>query len=305
MSFLTAAGIPVITSTAAWSSVPGNEALSLGHAGLWRNDAGARLLARADALVLIEADEETGELAREIAAVNRDIPVVQPAALAAAVGSLVPVTVGITGSVVPVLDDLAAAIRSLGETTSGDRRWPGSLAQARKSAETRFLRNIGPARGQKSLARVIDAIGSAVGPDTVIVCDGKTVCGWAMVRLRREGLHATVMLDGVYSAGAGFPLALGMKCARKNQKVILLSDAGSFKRHSREIETMMRYDLPLTVFLFQEKDKKPREEVDFAAFAGSFGLEARVITDPERQIDARTIRDAVESSCGVLFDMTR
>ena len=111
------------------------------------------------------------------------------------------------------------------------------------------------------------------------------------------------MLDD-YSAGAGFPLALGLKCAGKNRKVVLLSDADSFKRHSREIQTMIRYDLPLAIFLFQGKEKKPREEVDFAGLAKSFGLETSVITDPVKDINGQTIRDALELSCGVLFDMT-
>jgi len=303
MKFLSAAGIPVITSSSAWSSVPGNSELSLGHAGLWRNDAGLRLLARADALVIIEADEETGRLARELAARNSGVPVVQAAELAAAVGSLVPVTAGITGSVIPLLDDLASAVQSRGVKARVDREWLPSLMKARESAEQSSLRSLGPARRVKSLGKVIEAIGAAVDPGTLIVCDGGMVCGTAMVRLKREGTHNTVMLDD-YSAGAGFPLALGLKCAGKNRKVVLLSDADSFKRHSREIQTMIRYDLPLAIFLFQGKEKKPREEVDFAGLAKSFGLETSVITDPVKDINGQTIRDALELSCGVLFDMT-
>ncbi|HOW81264.1 MAG TPA: thiamine pyrophosphate-binding protein [Spirochaetota bacterium] len=304
MKFLSAAGIPVITSAAAWSSVPGDSELRIGHAGLWRNDTTLRLLARTDTLVLIEADEETGRLAREIVARNGSVLVVQTAELASAVGSLVPVTAGITGSVIPVLEELAASVKSREGKTRVDREWLSSLMKAGEFAEKGFLRGIGPAQRIKRLSKVFDTINSIAGPDTLIVCEGSMVCGSAMLRLKREGLHNTVMLDDGYSAGAGFPLSLGMKCAFKNRKVILFSDADSFKRHSREIQTMIRYNLPLVIFLFQDKDRKPREEVDFARFAKSFGLEGRIITDPDREMNGRMIRDALESPCGVLFDMT-
>ena len=304
MRFFTSAGIPVITSSSAWASVSSLSDLFLGHAGLWNNAAGVKSLARNDTLIIIEADEETGRLAREIVAADGSMPVVQTAELAASVGSLVPVTAGISGSVNSVLDELAAAVETLNMKQKRDSGWITSLLKTRQTIEKEYLRGTGPGRRVENVISVIEAINSAVDEDAIIVCDGKMVCETAMLRLKRNGLHNTVMLADGYSAGAGFPLAMGMKCALKQRKVILLTDAGSFKRHSREIETMIRYDLPMAVFLFQDKEAKPREEVDFTRFAESFGLEAKTIIDPRKEINAETITRAMGMPCGILFDIS-
>jgi acetolactate synthase-1/2/3 large subunit len=303
MNLLTSGGIPVITSAAAWSSVDHGSELSIGHAGIWRTSRGLQALSKADVILLIEADEETGRLARGIMEKNRTMSPVQTAELAASVGSLVPVTAGITGSVGAVLDEIEAALKLSRASAARDKTWLSSLRGEMEAGKREYIMRLAPARRMKGLVSTVEKIGRTSGPDTVIVCDGKMAAGAAMTVLRRGGLHNTVMLADDYTPGAGFPLALGMKCARPERGVVLISDADSFKRHHRELQTMNRYGLAVSIFLFQEKEKKPREEVDFAALARSFGVEARSITNPEREISEEAIRDS-SASCGILFDAT-
>ncbi|MCP4683221.1 MAG: hypothetical protein GY864_12885, partial [Desulfobacterales bacterium] len=51
-----------------------------------------------------------------------------------------------------------------------------------------------------------------------------------------------------------------------------------------------------------EKEKKPEEEVDFAALANSLGVQARYIHEPEEEITEKEIKAAFSSKTGMLFD---
>jgi acetolactate synthase I/II/III large subunit len=83
-------------------------------------------------------------------------------------------------------------------------------------------------------------------PDTILVCDGGEFAQWpqALVRARRR------MINGVAgSIGASLPFAIAAKAAAMRDPVIAMMGDGTFGYHMAELDTAVRYALPVMVII--------------------------------------------------------
>lgn len=125
-----------------------------------------------------------------------------------------------------------------------------------------------------------------------------------MVHLKHPGLHNCLNMADRDTAGCGFPVALGVKVAKPEGKVFLVSETGLFKKHHREFQTQPRYRLAASTFLFQSEKERPQEEADFHLPAKSLGVSSRVVTDPEEEMTDNMIAEALSSKTGALLDVS-
>ena len=158
--------------------------------------------------------------------------------------------------------------------------------------------------------RVVATMNRLLGDDAVIVCDPGTPCPYfsAYYRFNRRGRH--FISNRAHGAlGFSIPGAIGACFGRPQSKVVSVMGDGSFGFACGELETVVRYRLPITFVVFsndcygwikagQKTGYQQRYfSVDFgrtehARVAEAFGLKAWTVEDP----------DALEATLKKAFD---
>ncbi len=301
--FLQITGAPVITSTPAFGTLAAGYTLNLGGCWLWDNAQNRGLLSETDLIILFEADEETARLATALAALNPDIKIIQTAELTASLGSIMPITTGLSGSPQAIMEQFSRILSDMTSLLSINSDWKKALFVTIASHKSRLRECLTIHEDRLySMIHAIERINAVITPEDIVICEGPAVARVAMVYLMPPGLHNCFLLDDVDVAGAGYPLALGAKLARPEARVFLISETGMLKRHHREFQTQSRYQLGITSLLFQSLEQRPEEEVDFTVLAKSLGVPARKIRDAEEEITDTLLNETAVS--GGLLDIT-
>jgi acetolactate synthase-1/2/3 large subunit len=92
-------------------------------------------------------------------------------------------------------------------------------------------------------------IAAVVTPDTIVVGDGGDVVGCAskLVRLHRPGQWLDPGPFGCL--GVGPPFAIAAKLLHPDRRVLLIAGDGAFGLNGMEIETAVKFHLPMTVII--------------------------------------------------------
>jgi acetolactate synthase-1/2/3 large subunit len=149
---------------------------------------------------------------------------------------------------VSVAADPAAAIAQL-TTAARDRAWQRSawadeVAQARASLPEEWAAIASADRTPIHPLRVCAALRPLVERGAVLVIDGGEFGQWAQAGLDAE----TRMINGpAGSIGSGIPLALAAKVAHPDRPAIAVVGDGTFGFHAMEMDTAVRYRLPIVV----------------------------------------------------------
>jgi len=304
MKLLRAGSFPVLSSAAAFSSSSSDDDLKLGITDMWDDEDAIGIAAQSDLLLIFEADEDTARFAQKLLAKNPSVKVIQSAELAAAIASVVPVDVGLVGTVRTILNDLSERVSSIGGKADRDEGWLRRLIEMKSKLEKEYLSNLGPGSRVDGVLKIIEIVSELLRPEDYVVCDGPLAAKAAILKLKYPALNRMMPIVDDYIPGAGLPVALGIKAAAPKSRVYFITETGRIKRHSREFQTASRYKLPVTTFLFQDKDKKPDEEVDFAEMAKSLGVQAQPITEPVEEITKDAVTESFSKESGMLFDVS-
>ncbi len=298
-------GFPALPSAPAFGAVSDNGP-RLGACELWQQPSSLDKLARTDLIVLFEADETTARLARAIKRINPSAAVIQTAELAASVGAVVPVAAGLVGSPAAVFDSLCLALPAGGQPPAAAKTWTSELTEAFAAIQRDLphdpdLATAGPDIVY-SILHTIDRINNTIKPGDVVVCDGQTASLAAMAGLNKPSRHHCFLMADDDIPGAGYPVSLGVKLAKPDSRVFLISETDLFKRHHRELQTQSRYNLSTTTLVFKSRPKRLEHEVDFAALARGLGVSAQALTDPEEEITDSLLAAGHTSVTGMLLD---
>jgi len=295
------ASMKAIVSTAAFSCLPALANSGLGLAVDWSDEEGLSILANADLLVLIEADEETARLASALMSRSPSIKVVQSAALSASVGSVVPVEHSLVGTPSSVLSGMAR--EASGKRHDRDTEWMETLSgRASSLYDDRPEKLSGPR--ETNMAAAMKAVSEYAGSEDFVVCDGPLVCSVAARALRLKTPHRSLLIPGDEIPGAGLPLSHGIKAALPDSNVFLFSDTDRMKRHHRELQTQARYGLGVSTFLFQAAETRPDHEVDFSHLSRSLGVKSEKMMDSSEELSSHKLEEAVSDKRGFVFDLS-
>jgi acetolactate synthase-1/2/3 large subunit len=163
---------------------------------------------------------------------------------AAELGRNRPLEVGIAGHIGGVLgqldDVLPAGLSARWEAWR--RRLGDTERQSRARLETEARSDAVPVSHYRWAAE----IARVVTPDTIVVGDGGDVVGCAsrMVRLHRPGQWLDPGPFGCLGVGPGF--AIAAKLLHPERRVLLIAGDGAFGLTGMDLETAVRFGLPLT-----------------------------------------------------------
>jgi acetolactate synthase-1/2/3 large subunit len=167
--------------------------------------------------------------------------------------------------------------------------------------------------------RLVAEFARAVGPDATVVVDAGTPCPYfsAYYELRQSGRR--FFSNRAHGAlGYSLPAAIGAHFARPNVKCVSVMGDGSFGFSCGDLETAVRYHLPVTFVVVsngnygwikagQRSGYGERyfgvdfSATDHAAVAAAFGLQSWRVTDPAALANA--LKQALECSGPALVDV--
>ena len=154
--------------------------------------------------------------------------------------------VGIVGDLGPVVTQIAdaAAKRNWDERTewvnalrSACENWYASLAKLGKNEDPMH-----PMHVSNTLQKFIDH-------DTHVTFDGGDYCHFLRASVKRDQPYRFHNVSSFGMIGVGLPYALGAQVALPGKKVVLATGDGSLGFNGMEIDTMVRHNLPVKMFV--------------------------------------------------------
>jgi len=137
---------------------------------------------------------------------------------------------------------------------AGRKSWSEKLRRLNQEHKQRIIEESGmklskihPALLVKELERMVE------GDQTYcVVLDGGNTCLWVGMLLDVPGPGRSFFPTGMGTLGSGLPMAIGIKKAAGDARVILISGDGSFLYNIQEFETLRKYNIPLLVVVFND-----------------------------------------------------
>ena len=102
--------------------------------------------------------------------------------------------------------------------------------------------------------RVVKAIGALLPEDANVSVDvGMNQC-WCAQSLVLKGRNGRIHISGGYGTmGCGLPYAIGSSIARGNGMAVCISGDGGFQMNIQELETVKRENLPIKIFILNNR----------------------------------------------------
>jgi len=239
-AFADAAGVPVFMNGAGRGSLPAEHPLAFAQAR-------GAALAAADVVLVLGTPLDFRLGYGRTPTFAEDVAVAMVDCDAAELGRNRPLAVGIAGHIGRVLEQLTAALpRGAAARYDG---WRHQLGAQERAAQQALDAQAASDDVPVSHYRWAAEIARQVTPDTLVVGDGGDVVGCAskLVRLARPGQWLDPGPFGCL--GVGPPFAIAAKLLQPARRVLLIAGDGAFGLNGMDLETAVRFGLPLTCII--------------------------------------------------------
>ncbi|WP_425307000.1 thiamine pyrophosphate-dependent enzyme [Halobacillus kuroshimensis] len=239
VSFAERFSLPVVTAFRRHDSFPNDHRLYAGHLGLGTDAEILETVRQADTIVAVgtRLSEITTQ---DYKLLTPDHKVIHIDIDEQTIGSVHPPFLGVAADARQTLKKL----RSM-HITAGWISW----AEQRRLKYERTLTNAGR---QMLNGRVIECLQHKLKENSVITNDAGNFAGWLHSFFVFRHPHSYV---GPTSGamGYGLPAALGVKLASPDKTVVSLSGDGGFMMTMQEVETAVRYNIPVISLVFNNR----------------------------------------------------
>ncbi len=101
----------------------------------------------------------------------------------------------------------------------------------------------------------VDELSEQLDPDDIVVLANGAACVTALQALRIKRGQRVIVNSGTAGMGYDLPAAIGAACARRagpvdKGRVVCLAGDGSIQMNLQELETLVHYELPVKIFVF-------------------------------------------------------
>ncbi len=254
-AFAEATGIPVYARRAAQGALPEDHPLAV--RGAWKKP----FTGRADVVLAVGFKFWSGEHFGAPPTWNPNATYIQIDAAPERIGWQVPAQVPLVGDAKLVLDQLraAAVARGLAPRPSA---WLDEVAEARanftrdldaREQRHRGARPIHPDRLARELCSVLDR-------DATIIIDSFTMSGWVTQWFSARFAGQVIDAGPLAPVGHGIGMAIGAQLARPGKQVVVVIGDGGLGIGGWDIETALRYRLPVHTVLWNNSSWGPSFE---------------------------------------------
>jgi acetolactate synthase-1/2/3 large subunit len=253
-----ATGIPTYARRAGQGALPEDHPLAV--RGAWKK----HFTGRADVVLAVGFRFWSGEHFGAAPTWNEEARVIHIDPVPERIGCQVPVDIPLVGDPKLVLRQLVDAVGRGGIDLSASRdpSWASDLAVARANYERmldereRQTRNdvpVHPDRVARELCQVMDR-------DATLVVDSFTMSGWMTQWFVARFPGQVVDAGPLAPVGHGIGMAIGAQLARPGKQVVVLIGDGGLGIGGWDIETALRYDLPIHTVLWNNSSWGPSFE---------------------------------------------
>ena len=225
--------------------VPNSHRLFVGPSGGRGSGEAAQAIHRADVIVALGTRLNQATTHWNWSVVNRATRIVQVDVDAQEIGRNFPVAVGIVGDAKAVAQQLLAAVRAKGGGDGTNAAWRREVeelaAKRRARLETERSLSGDPMMPQ----RVFPELNKVLPRDCMVTLDAGIAPGLAYDRLQFELPRTFFNYAGHGGLGMGYCVGLGTKLGRPDRPAISLQGDGGFLYTSGEINTAVRWNIPL------------------------------------------------------------
>jgi acetolactate synthase-1/2/3 large subunit len=295
LAFAEALSIPVATSMNGKELIPADHPLAVGVVGLYSRKSANRAVSEAD-LVIYIGSQTSSQLT-----LNWTVPTVGTRVVhididPAELGRHYPHTVPVLGDARTTLTELLAAAPAVADRSAWTERARALVAEFYEEYAAEFASDAEPMRPE----RLITELGAHLPSDAIVVADTGHAGMWTAGMLDLRAGQGYLRAAG--SLGWGLPAAIGAQLGVPDRPVVLFTGDGGFWYHASELETAVRWKVPLIIVvndnasLNQEVRPYTRgyggelrgrhqelwhfEQIDLAALAESFGATGIRVTKP-------------------------
>lgn len=237
------ANIPVTTTLMGLGTFPESHELSLGMLGMHGTWYANMAIQECDVLLAVGArfdDRVTGkvdEFSTKSQKIHIDID-------AACINKNVEVEVPIIGNCKDVLSNLIDLVEH-----KDTPEWFDEIATWRKEHPLRYEK---PEQGIAP-QHMIETISEVTKGEAIVVTDVGQHQMWAAQYYHYNHPRSWITSGGLGTMGFGFPAAMGAKIGCPDREVVCISGDGGFQMTSMEIGTVVKYKIPVKVFIMNNK----------------------------------------------------
>jgi len=151
---------------------------------------------------------------------------------------------------IEVIGDISCTLRQLGELITGKKS--GATFKTVRDFLDRKLTLQFKKQHPLTPQEVVWHVREVLSHEDILTLDNGIYKLW-FSRLYRTFKPNTFLLDNALATmGAGFPAGIAAKIVRPDRNVLAVVGDGGFMMNSRELETALRYDLPLVILLLND-----------------------------------------------------
>ncbi|MDX2167984.1 MAG: thiamine pyrophosphate-binding protein [Deltaproteobacteria bacterium] len=245
--------IPVYCRRAAQGAVPEDHPLAV--RGPWKKP----FTGRADAVLAVGFRFWSGEHFGNAPTWNEAATVIQVDAAPSRIGWQVPAQQALVGDPKLVLRQLLAAARARQATPRPRGAWASEVGAARAQFDAMLEQREASHRGRTpihpdTLARELCR---ALDPAATVIVDSFTLSGWVTQWLTARFPGQVIDAGPLAPVGHGVGMAIGAQLARPGQQVVVVSGDGGLGIGGWDIETALRYRLPVHTVLWNNSSWGP------------------------------------------------
>ncbi|MDV5929774.1 pyruvate oxidase [Staphylococcus aureus] len=242
-AFVEAAKIPVVHSLPAKTILPDDHPYSIGNLGKIGTKTSYQTMQDADLLIMVGTNYPYVDYLPK-----KNIKAIQIDTNPKNIGHRFNINVGIVGDSKIALHQLTENIKHVAErpflnkTLERKAVWDKWMEQD-KNNNSKSLRP----------ERLMASINKFIKDDAVISADVGTATVWSTRYLNLGVNNKFIISSWLGTMGCGLPGAMASKIAYPNRQAIAIAGDGAFQMVMQDFATAVQYDLPLTVFVLNNK----------------------------------------------------
>ncbi|HCX9028631.1 TPA: pyruvate oxidase [Staphylococcus aureus] len=242
-AFVEAAKIPVVHSLPAKTILPDDHPYSIGNLGKIGTKTSYQTMQDADLLIMVGTNYPYVDYLPK-----KNIKAIQIDTNPKNIGHRFNINVGIVGDSKIALHQLTENIKHVAErpflnkTLERKAVWDKWMEQDKNN-------NSKPLRPERLMA----SINKFIKDDAVISADVGTATVWSTRYLNLGVNNKFIISSWLGTMGCGLPGAMASKIAYPNRQAIAIAGDGAFQMVMQDFATAVQYDLPLTVFVLNNK----------------------------------------------------
>lgn len=245
--FVEASGAPLFTTNLARGMVPDTHPLCFGYADATINRGAETACRQADLIVIVGKRADYGLRMGGPQLFPVEAKTIQIDVSGTELGLNRPLDVAIMADAKTTLAALNAALAT---RAAPDRSaWVAAVQRGCDEYAAEIAAIVAATRSPMHSVHVYDALRQALPGDATICWDGGDFVHWGRYMLQARHVGRWMRLGSLAGLGVGLPIGLSAQILRPNSKSVVITGDGSLGFYIGELDTAVRFGLPLVVIV--------------------------------------------------------